>query len=86
MDEAASFDGLVAMDGGRVLSSGTPAELLQRTGPASGLASSLPCCPRRGAREHQIPSRCTAAAGARPAGDRGIDLSKRFGAFLRWIR
>jgi len=35
MDEASSFDGLVAMDGGRVLATGTPAELQERTGTAS---------------------------------------------------
>ena len=35
MEEAARFDGLVAMNGGRVLASGTPAELLQRTGSSS---------------------------------------------------
>lgn len=30
MEEAARFDWLIAMDGGRVLASGTPAELLER--------------------------------------------------------
>ena len=32
MEEAARFDWLVAMDEGRVLATGTPAELLARTG------------------------------------------------------
>ena len=32
MEEAARFDWLVAMDAGRVLATGTPAELLSRTG------------------------------------------------------
>ena len=32
MEEAARFDHLVAMDGGRVLATGSPAELLERTG------------------------------------------------------
>ncbi|RWE05503.1 MAG: ABC transporter ATP-binding protein, partial [Mesorhizobium sp.] len=32
MEEAARFDWLVAMDAGRVLASGTPADLLERTG------------------------------------------------------
>lgn len=32
MEEAARFDWLVAMDGGRVLATGSPAEFLQRTG------------------------------------------------------
>lgn len=35
MDEAQRFDWLVAMDDGRVLDTGTPAELLQRTGSKS---------------------------------------------------
>lgn len=35
MDEAQRFDWLVAMDEGRVLATGTPAELLQRTGSRS---------------------------------------------------
>jgi ribosome-dependent ATPase len=35
MDEARHFDRLVALDGGRVLASGTPQELLARTGSAS---------------------------------------------------
>ncbi|MCB8836472.1 ribosome-associated ATPase/putative transporter RbbA [Aurantimonas sp. VKM B-3413] len=35
MDEAAEFDWLVAMDGGRVLATGTPAELQEKTGTAS---------------------------------------------------
>jgi ribosome-dependent ATPase len=35
MDEAQRFDWLVAMDEGRVLATGTPAELLERTGSAN---------------------------------------------------
>jgi len=35
MDEAAGFDWLVAMDDGRVLATGTPAELREKTGTAS---------------------------------------------------
>ena len=34
MEEAARFDWLVAMDAGRVLATGTPQELLARTGTA----------------------------------------------------
>ena len=32
MDEAQKWDWIVAMDAGRVLATGTPAELMQRTG------------------------------------------------------
>src|SRR5690606_22011263 len=35
MDEAGRFDWLIAMDGGRVLATGSPAELLGRTGSGS---------------------------------------------------
>ena len=35
MDEAQRFDWLIAMDDGAVLATGTPAELLSRTGTAT---------------------------------------------------
>jgi len=62
----ASFDWLVAMDGGRVLSSGTcPAELPSSASGAqhSGGPSSLPCCRRRGAGSIHPVHGATAAAG-----------------------
>lgn len=82
MDEAASFDRLVAMDGGRVLSSGTPAELLQRTGASSPEDAFIALLPEAQRREHH-PVLMT----PRPPGDgqvaiEAIDLCKRFGAFL----
>ena len=82
MDEAASFDRLVAMDGGRVLSSGTPAELLRRTGAATAEAAFIALLPEARRLEHHpnvIPPR--------PPGDGQVaieasDLCKRFGSFL----
>ncbi len=82
MDEAARFDRLVAMDGGRVLSSGTPAELLQRTGADTPEAAFIALLPEARRLEHHpvvIPPR--------PPGDgqvaiEAIDLCKRFGSFL----
>ncbi len=82
MDEAASFDALVAMDGGRVLSTGTPSELLRRTGAATPEDAFIALLPAARRREHHpvtIPPR--------PPGDgqvaiEAIDLCKRFGAFL----
>ena len=51
MEEAARFDWLVAMDAGRVLATGTPAELLARTRrDARWKRPSSPCCRRSGAR------------------------------------
>ena len=82
MDEASGFDRLVAMDGGRVLSSGTPAELLQRTGASTAEDAFIALLPEARRLEHHpvvIPPR--------PPGDgqvaiEAIDLCKRFGSFL----
>ncbi len=82
MDEAASFDWLVAMDGGRVLSTGSPAELRRRTGTSTAEDAFIALLPEARRREHHpvtIP--------ARPPGDgqvaiEAMDLSKRFGTFL----
>jgi ribosome-dependent ATPase len=60
MEEAARFDWLVAMDAGRVLGTGTPAELLLRTGARdldSAFIALLPEEKRRGHQEIVIPPR-----------------------------
>ena len=60
MDEASSFDGLVAMDGGRVLATGTPAELQERTGAASlddAFIALMPEEKRKPHRKVEIPPR-----------------------------
>ena len=60
MEEAAGFDWLVAMDGGRVLASGAPAELLRQTGAATLDAAFIALLPeeeRRGYSEVVIPPR-----------------------------
>ncbi|MGE0152843.1 MAG: ribosome-associated ATPase/putative transporter RbbA [Reyranellaceae bacterium] len=82
MEEAARFDLLVAMDAGRVLATGTPAELLQRTGAATLDAAFIALLPeekRRGHREVAIPPRPQGADG-----DPAIEaehLTMRFGDF-----
>jgi ribosome-dependent ATPase len=82
MDEAARFDQLVAMDGGRVLRSGTPAELLQRTGAGTPEAAFIALLPgARRLKHHPV------VIPPRPPGDgqvaiEAIDLCKRFGSFL----
>ncbi|MFI5460402.1 MAG: ribosome-associated ATPase/putative transporter RbbA [Isosphaerales bacterium] len=81
MEEAARFDWLVAMDAGRVLATGTPAELLARTGARdldSAFIALLPEEKRRGHKELVVPPR--------PAGDQEViieahDLTQRFGSF-----
>ena len=60
MEEAAQFDWLVAMDAGHVLATGTPAELLERTGAKdldSAFIALLPEEKRHGHKEIVIPPR-----------------------------
>ncbi|HEY8505732.1 MAG TPA: ribosome-associated ATPase/putative transporter RbbA, partial [Gemmataceae bacterium] len=82
MDEAAGFDRLVAMDAGRVLAAGTPAELLGRTGAASleeAFIALLPEEKRRGHRRVEIPPR---PADSGEVAIEARDLTKRFGDFV----
>ncbi len=82
MEEAARFDWLVAMDGGRVLATGSPHDLLAQTG-ADSLDSAfialLPEDKRRGHRDVVIPPR-----GAEASSEIAIEaegLTVRFGDF-----
>lgn len=55
MEEAAGFDHLVAMDDGRVLATGTPAEILNRTGTANLDDAFIALLPEdRRARHHEL--------------------------------
>ena len=82
MDEAQGFDWLVAMDDGRVLATGTPAEMLERTGSQSLESAFLRLLPpekRRGHAEVEIPPLRV------EDGDIAIeaqDLTMRFGDFV----
>ncbi|MGE3418398.1 MAG: ribosome-associated ATPase/putative transporter RbbA [Bradyrhizobium sp.] len=81
MDEAARFDWLAAMDGGRVLASDTPRQLLQSTGTdslESAFIRLLPEHERRDYRAVEIPPR-SQDDGATAIKAR--DLTMRFGAF-----
>jgi ribosome-dependent ATPase len=81
MEEAARFDWLVAMDAGRILGTGTPADLLARTGTRdldSAFIAMLPEEKRHGHKEIVIPPR--------PPGEHEViieadDLTQRFGSF-----
>jgi ribosome-dependent ATPase len=81
MDEAQQWDWLVAMDGGRVLATGTPAELMQRTGTKDlekCFIALLPEEKRMGHTELTIPPRVSDAS------DIAIEahgLTRRFGNF-----
>lgn len=82
MDEAARFDRLVAVDAGRVLATGTPAELLARTGTPSLEAAFIALLPeekRRGHREVMIPTR-PASEGV--VAIEAVELTKQFGDFV----
>ncbi|GEP61480.1 ribosome-associated ATPase/putative transporter RbbA [Reyranella soli] len=82
MEEAARFDWLMAMDAGRVLATGTPAELLDRTGAATlddAFIALLPEEKRRGHREVVIPPRAVGAADE--VAIEAEHLTMRFGDF-----
>ncbi|MBK3750226.1 ribosome-associated ATPase/putative transporter RbbA [Stutzerimonas balearica] len=81
MDEAQRFDHLVAMDAGRVLATGTPAELLARTGSDTleqAFIRLLPEDKRRQHRELEIPPRGPSDGFAIEA----HGLTMRFGDFV----
>lgn len=83
MDEAARFHRLVALDGGRILASGTPHELLARTGAATLEQAFVRLLPdtRRASREPPAP-RLRLDAGQGEAATEATRLSRRFGSFV----
>ena len=81
MDEAQRFDWTIAMDAGRVIATGTPAQLMERTGTKNleeAFVSLLPGAPEGGRRALVIPPRVD--PGGEPAIE-ATDLTKRFGSF-----
>jgi ribosome-dependent ATPase len=81
MEEAGRFDRLVAMDAGRVLATGTPAEMLQRTGCTSleaAFIALLPAERRGGQGELVVPPR---PANVQAIAIEAHELSCRFGDF-----
>lgn len=82
MEEAARFDWLVAMNGGSVLATGTPRELLTHTGTNTleeAFIALLPQSERDGYQPVVIPPRETEAAGETAI--EAHDLTMRFGDF-----
>ena len=82
MDEAQRFDWLLAMEAGRVLATGTPAELLSRTGTDSLDAAFIALLPeekRRGHRAVVIPP--FAVGGGAEIAIEATNLTMRFGDF-----
>ncbi len=83
MEEAARFDWLVAMDAGRLLDTGTPDELLQRTGTSTLDAAFIALLPEERRRDHRavvIPPRQSTDAGDTFAIE-AQHLTMRFGDF-----
>ncbi len=82
MEEAARFDWLAAMDGGRVLATGTPGDLLARSGTATLEAAFVALLPedrRNGHSTIDIPPRPAALDGETAIEARGLTM--RFGDF-----
>ncbi len=82
MDEAERWDWIVAMDAGQVLATGSPRELMQRTGTKNleqCFIELLPEQKRRGHRELTIPPR---AAGKKEIAIEAHGLTRRFGDFV----
>ncbi|PZW46832.1 ribosome-dependent ATPase [Humitalea rosea] len=83
MEEAARFDWLAAMDAGRVLATGTPKDLLDRTGTATleeAFIALLPEAKRAGHQAVTIPPRD--GAEQQVIAIEARDLTKRFGDFV----
>ncbi|MBN9687771.1 ribosome-associated ATPase/putative transporter RbbA [Corallococcus sp. NCSPR001] len=81
MDEAQQWDWIVAMDAGRVLATGSPAELMARTGTQDlekCFIALLPEEKRRGHKEITIPPR---APGKAELAIEAHGLTRRFGTF-----
>jgi ribosome-dependent ATPase len=81
MDEAQRWDWIVAMDAGRVLATGAPAELMKRTGTKDlegCFIALLPEETRRGHKELAIPPR---AASTSELAIEAHGLTRRFGSF-----
>jgi len=81
MEEAQRFDWLIAMDAGRLLTTGAPDEILRRNGASSledAFVALLPPEKRRGHRQLVVTPRTVVADG--PAIE-ARDLTRRFGAF-----
>ncbi|CAB3703148.1 ribosome-associated ATPase/putative transporter RbbA [Achromobacter piechaudii] len=83
MDEAQRFDWLIAMDEGRVLATGTPAELQQRTGADTLESAFIALLPPEKRRGHQ-PVHITPLAldDDAPIAIEARDLTMRFGDFV----
>ncbi|KAK78338.1 putative ABC transporter, ATP-binding protein YhiH [Bordetella holmesii CDC-H635-BH] len=83
MDEAQGFDWLIAMDAGRVLATGTPAELLSSTGSTSLEEAFIALLPEERKQGHQpVVIQPLAVDEAADVAIEARDLTMRFGDFV----
>lgn len=82
MDEARRFDWLVTMDGGRILATGSPGELLERTHTASLEAAFIELLPEERRRGHQPVVIGPSAAVDSEAAIEATGLTRRFDDFV----
>ena len=83
MEEAARFDWLIAMDAGRVLSAGTPHDLLEKTGSRTLEAAFIAMLPEEKRRAHRpVQIRPREAADDEEIAIEAHGLTKRFGDFV----
>ncbi|MEL1263796.1 ribosome-associated ATPase/putative transporter RbbA [Pseudoxanthomonas putridarboris] len=82
MDEAESFDWLVAMDAGRVLATGSPSELLERTGSDSLETAFIALLPEEKKRGHAPVTIPPLEADDGDIAIEARDLTMRFGDFV----
>ena len=83
MDEAERFDWLVAMDDGRVLAAGTPAELLKQTQSKTLDAAFIALLPEEKRRDHhEITIPPSVKSDKAETAIEATDLTKRFGNFI----
>lgn len=81
MDEAERFDWLVAMDGGKVLASGEPAEFKSRTGTDDLDAAFIQLLPAARRRDHRVTTAPPRRVWEGGAAIEARDLTRRFGDF-----
>jgi ribosome-dependent ATPase len=82
MDEAQGFDWLVAMDGGKVLATGSPQELLERTGSASLEAAFIELLPPARKQGHVAVTIAPLQTDEDDIAIEAQDLTMRFGDFI----
>ncbi|NUB25713.1 ribosome-associated ATPase/putative transporter RbbA [Azospirillum brasilense] len=82
MEEAARFDWLVAMDEGRVLATGSPRELLDRTGTATLEEAFVALMPEEKRRGHKAVAIVPRAGDASDIAIEAKGLTMRFGDFV----